>query len=463
MDVKIATLGQNKGTQRVWLEGQMLLRCGFSPKTRYQIKTENGSLILYKEEIGFRIVSSRTRADKEIPIIDINSRELLAMFDGLEQVRVIFKDNEIHILPLASELHARERLERVKAKMASNTPLSFGSLAHGGGVMDDAMEAGFTLEGVPSHLAFANEIRSDLTEHAISLKRTWTDKTIGLNMPMQELAFDEYVVKKLGYCDILSVGQPCSGASVAGRVKRGLVHAEAHPEVGHLVVAFLAIVVRVQPIAISLECVVPYFSSASMDIIRTQLNDMHYDVHETTVEGADWNVLEHRRRMVMIATTKGMPFSFSDLVKPELATQLLSSILEDIALDDPRWSLMSGLKEKEKRDAAANKSFAMQIFTGASTKIGTLTKGISKRRSTDPMIQNSVNPELLRTTTPIEHARAKGVCPTMIEGLSATIAHEMLGQSVIYPIFVSVGQTLAKAFKAMNQIHAEPEFQLACG
>ena len=213
MDVSIATIGQNKGAKRVWLEGNMLLRAGFTPKTRYQVKTERGAVVLVKESVGFRIVSSRTRFDKEIPIIDINSAELLSMFDGLEHVRVIFKEGEIHILPLASEVRARERVARVEDKLITGAPLRFGSLAHGGGVMDDALEAGFSDAGVSTELGFANEIRSDLTEHAISLERSFTPSTIALNGKMQELAFDDYVMSKLGKVDILSAGLPCSGAS----------------------------------------------------------------------------------------------------------------------------------------------------------------------------------------------------------------------------------------------------------
>lgn len=39
----------------------------------------------------------------------------------------------------------------------------------------------------------------------------------------------------------------------------------------------------------------------------------------------------------------------------------------------------------------------------------------------------------------------------MIAGLSATIANELLGQSVIYRVFVAVGQLLASSIKAMTR------------
>lgn len=466
-DVAISSIGKNRGALRLWLEGRMLDRAGFGPRTRFQIRTEAGALILTKERAGFRVVSSRTRADRETPIIDINSGELLAIFEGLEHVRVTFHEGEIHIQPLASELRARERIERAEEKARTGEPLTFGSLAHGGGVMDDALEAGFKLAGVAAHLGFANEIRSDLTEQAIELGRAWTPTTVALNGKMQELAFDDEIMRSIGTCDVLSAGLPCSGASIAGRAKRHLAHPEAHPEVGHLVVPFLAIIARVNPLAIVIENVTQYGTTASMEIIRTMLADMHYDVSETTVDGADWGAMENRKRMVMVAVTRGMRFSFDDLAKPGPAGGTLADILEPIALDDPRWSTMEGLKDKASRDAAdgqteemKGKNFAMQIFDAASSKIGTLTKGLSKNRSTDPKIQHPVNPDLLRVPTAIEHARAKQIPEAMIAGLSSTIAQEMLGQSVIYSPFVALGKLLAESIKQLSEV-AEPEpFQL---
>lgn len=463
MDVKITSIGQNRGAHRVWLEGAMLTRAGFTPKTRYQIKTENGAVILTREDKGFRIVSARTRAEREIPIIDINSAEILAMFDGLEHVKVTFDEGSIYIEPLASELRARERVARATKKLATGEALSFGSLAHGGGVMDDALAAGFEEAGIKTHLKFANEIREDLTEHSINLGRTFTEKTIALNGKMQELAFDNEVMNSVGYVDIISAGLPCSGASVAGRVKRALVHPESHPEVGHLVVPFLAIIARLNPLAIELENVVPYGNSASMEIIRSMLADLGYIVHEAILEGADFGALENRKRMVMVAVTKGISFDFSLLEKPKFTPQTLGDILEPIALDDSRWSKMEGLKAKEVRDAANNKSFAMQIFTSESEKICTLTKGLSKNRSTDAKIQHPTNPELLRVPTPTEHARAKQIPEAMIAGLSATIAHEMLGQSVIYKKIVAVGKLLGQSIAALTAPKQEEEFFLtAC-
>ena len=98
--------------------------------------------------------------------------------------------------------------------------------------------------------------------------------------------------------------------------------------------------------------------------------------------------------------------------------------------DSSRWSPMTGLKTKHAHDEAEGKGFRLQIFDHDASSIGTVTKGYAKVRSTDPKICHQDKPDLLRQLTPAEHARAKSIPSQLADGLSETIAHEMLGQSV---------------------------------
>ena len=91
----------------------------------------------------------------------------------------------------------------------------------------------------------------------------------------------------------------------------------------------------------------------------------------------------------------------------------------------------------------------MQVFDEDSATIGTLTKGYSKVRSTDPKLRHADNPDLLRQLTPAEHARVKDVPAHLIEGLSPTIAHEVLGQGVVYRPFEALGEYLGEALSAV--------------
>jgi DNA (cytosine-5)-methyltransferase 1 len=200
-------------------------------------------------------------------------------------------------------------------------------------------------------------------------------------------------------------------------------------------------------LVVVLENVPQYRDTASGAIIRSQLRDLGYSVHEVVLSGESFNAVEDRKRYCMVAVTNGVSFSMNDLVVPEWIPVTLGDALDEVDDDDPRWSAMPGLKAKQERDKEAGKGFMMQIFDGGSTRIGTVTKGYAKVRSTDPKIRHPRNPDLLRQLTAGEHARVKQIPERLIDGLCETTAHEVLGQSVIYGPFMAIGALIASALK----------------
>ncbi|ACT52103.1 DNA cytosine methyltransferase [Methylovorus glucosotrophus] len=446
----IKKIGQNKGAPRVWLEGSQTARAGFAPGQRFDIHVEGQTIVLQANPDGSRVVSSKKSGDSLNPVIDINSKELLAIFDGMSAIRVAVKEGQIYLVPLASELKKQERYKRLKTKLQTGEPLALGSLSHGGGILDHAIHSGLRAAGIDSKLAFANEIREELLEHAAIHNDAWSENTQIFAAPMQELAFDERGLANIPKTEALVMGLPCSGASKAGKAKRGLIHPESHPEVGHLVVSALVILSKSNPAIVILENVPHYANSASADILRNQLRDMGYNTQERILNGKEWGTLENRDRWVMVAVTHGIEFDFSQLIPPDARPMRLGDVLEEVPLDDPRWNKMQYLKDKEVRDAAEGKNFKMQIFTEDSEHIGTLTKGYAKVRSTDPKIQHPEDPDLLRQITPEEHARIKQVPEHLIAGLSNTVAHEVLGQSVVYTPFKDLGQEVGQVLNVFS-------------
>lgn len=449
----VFSMGQHRGHPRLWLEGRYLERAGFRAGCAYSVEVGPLRVVLRLVEAGDRTVSGKDSAAGRRPVIELNRASLLGELAGFDRVRVVVCDAEIHVMPLASEVKRRRRLQRTAARLREGSALQIGSLSHGGGVLSHALHQGLGDAGVAATLAFANEVRADLCMHAASVNDCWHDETVGLVAPMQELAIDTWAMARLPECDVLEAGIPCSGASIAGRSKRGLVHPEAHPEVGHLVVPALALIAQCNPLLVLIENVVPYQSSASADILRNALRDLGYDVHEAVVDSAKFNALEQRKRFVLVAVTSGVEFDLAELEQRHPAPQRLrlGDVLEAPELVADRWSEMAGLKRKEVRDKAEGKGFAMQVFGAESNRICTITKGYAKRRSTDAKIQNPDRPELLRQITAIEHARVKQVPERLIEGLSETIAHELLGQSVVYEPFRAIGRLIGDALGRWRQ------------
>lgn len=123
---------------------------------------------------------------------------------------------------------------------------------------------------------------------------------------------------------------------------------------------------------------------------------------------------------------------------------------------DPRWSAMQYLNDKEVRDIKAGKGFRMQLYDGSETRINTLTKGLAKRRSTDPFFRNPENPDLLRLPTVREHARCKGIPEHLVDGLCQAIWHELLGQSIVYRPVRELARLLGEALQKFASVQISP-------
>ncbi|MGS0741104.1 DNA cytosine methyltransferase [Glaciimonas sp. GG7] len=444
----VKKLGQNKGAPRIWLEGALASLGGFNPGTRFDVDVHGRMVVLQANPDGTRVVSGKKIGEKTNPVIDLNSKELLAVFDGMAAVRIAVKDGEIFILPLASELKKQERFNRLREKLESGEPITIGSLSHGGGILSHAFHTGLASAGIESKLSFANEIRPELLEHARMHNDAWSTDTKVYAAPMQELAFDERGLASIPLVEGMEISLPCSGASPAGRSKKGLSKPEDHEQVGHLVVASLILLAKANPAIVLYENVPAYAESGSASILRNQLRDLGYETHEKFLNGKEWGALENRNRWCMVAVTQGIKFDFDQLVPPVPAERRLGDVLEVIPDDDPRWSRMQGLRDKEVRDKAQGKGFSMQIYSEDSDHVNTITKGYGKVRSTDPKLRNANNPDLLRQLTPLEHAAVKSIPPHLISGLSNTVAHEVLGQSIVFPGFRDVGQHIGNAMNA---------------
>lgn len=446
-NIKTVSIGENKGAPRVWLQGRFPELAGFTPGARFRLEVirDRDCVALRLDDQGQRRVCSKTSGERQIPVIDLNSTEALGIFEGLAHVRAVADGNVIYLLPLASETRIKERVERLRAKLDANEPLDVGSLSHGGGVLSLAIHEGMKAGGIATRLAFANDVNDGLLEHAAGANPAWTDETVSVAMPMQELAFDQWAIDRLGTVDCLEIGMPCEASSLAGRAKNGNVCPESHEHVGHLAAAFLAIVARVNPSLIILECVLPYKQSASAWIIRRQLADLGYDVQETVFSGEPWGVLEHRERFCLVGVTRGVSFDLASVQPGLRPVPTLGAILDDTPSDSPAYREVGYLKTKEVKDKAAGKGFAVPYLTPEANHVPTLRKGYNKGGSCDARLLHPTNPALSRLLSPREHAACKEIPPCLIKGLPNTAAHELLGQSILFAPFRALGAALGRA------------------
>lgn len=441
MQISYLKLGENKGAKRLWVQGRRLAASGFHPGVTYDVSYEDdGALSITIKPDGAHKVSSKKQGDAIVPVIDLNNRTLERVFGSeVTRVRAVIGKGEIRVTIHPDDVAAKERLDRLTEALESGRPLAVGSVAHGGGVLDHALHEGFKRGGVKTELAFAIEIERDYLEASLANNPVWTDRSVAIHAPMEEVE-----PALLGKVEIMAGGLPCQGASLAGKAKNGNRTAEEHATAGPLFIAFLQIIKAVNPAIVLLEQVPPYQSTVSMAVIRQVLEKWGYEVTETILDES-MGALETRKRLCVVATTKGLSFDWRALVPVRRKEETLAEVLEDLPDDDPRWKTYSYLADKEQRDMAAGKGFRTQVLSPEATSCGTIGRGYQKARSTEARIRHPRNPSLSRLLTPREHARVKTCPEQLVDGVSDTTAHEVLGQSVIHVAFVAVGQLLAES------------------
>lgn len=443
----VRRIGINKGRPRVYLDSAAMTEAGFLPGQSYErtVDLESKKVILTVTKDGRYQVCKKEKLGRLIPIIDINSAEALASFDGMDAVRIVFETGRIQIMTLASEANRSNRLERLRENLSKGILLTAG-VSFGGGVLDHAAHAGLKSAGLNAKLTLANEIDEGLLDHASGHNDIWRTDTLGLAAPMQEVVQDVALMSRLKPVDLLAMGIPCSGASRAGVSKRKLAIMEDHPEVGHLVASAIMIINRIQPAIVVVENVPEYEASASAQILRQHMRDCGYEVQEKVLRARDFGCLENRNRWFMVCSTRGLSVSLEGLEPKVLPVRKLGNYLEPISPDAQDWRTFDYLKSKEVRDAAKGNSFAMQLVTPDSTSVPTLRKGYHKGGSTDPLVVHPSDPQLLRQLTVKEHARIKEVPEHLVADLSKTDGHILLGQGIAYApvraLFNRIGECL---------------------
>lgn len=81
-------VGNNRGRNRVWLEGNRLTKMGWLWHTTYTQVEHAESIVLTKNSTGSKKVAGRNKAGKDTPIIDLAGHYLDFMEGGRAEVVV---------------------------------------------------------------------------------------------------------------------------------------------------------------------------------------------------------------------------------------------------------------------------------------------------------------------------------------------------------------------------------------
>lgn len=444
--VSYTRMGANRGAPRLWLEGGRLERCGFHAGAKFLVELDlvQRQVRLKLDPAGDRAVSGRKRTlasgdVRSTPIVDIAGASLAAALGGEgARLRAVLATGEIvfDLHPVEKAIEARETRTREHLQAGF---LTESALCAGAGVATLALQEGVESTGVQTRVDWIIDRDGRYLDLAAMNNPAITPDT-----RLYEASLEEVETAALTGTDLLQVSLPCTGHSLSGKAKRGLNQPEDHPTDALAVVGLVRILEAVNPSAVISENVTQARDSASYALIRAYLHEQGYAIFENYLDNQQAGSIENRERWWMVAISRGLAEGFTMGRVPEQPRTFatLGEAMDAIGHADTRWKAFEYLEAKAVRDAAAGKGFKRQLVDGSATQIGTVGRGYAKARSTEPFIVREDG--MQRLLTPAEHARVKGIPESLVDGASDTLAHEVLGQSILYGHARGIGQALGE-------------------
>lgn len=436
------------GQPRLWLEGRRLLSAGFEPGARYDVSLDVRHACISLDlapASGRRTVHRRRRSDSFSPVVDIRNEALAQLVGTLDlphapRFRATFYPGRVVI-----ELHPEDAATSAAEARRQAAPhlIEIGSVFHGGGFLDAALHAGLQEAGMHPRLRWAVERDSRYLEASFHAHPDlWR---AGAKAILADL--DDVPPTSLPPTTLLTAGIPCTGSSWQGRVARGLDTPEDHPDAGHLFLTTAALICLQRPQILVVENVPEFRTTAGWQALTQALGKWGYVVETDEFSGPNFGTLDMRRRMVSVARRPHLPPMLAAMEPPpSTRPQRVADILDPIPADHPSWKPYEHVHAKAARDKAAGHNLQTPVYTGSETQTRTLVKGYGDgTKSWQPFVRHPTDPTLMRKFTKSEHARLKGVPTHTVATLPENLAHQVMGQGVIWPIFKSLGLAIARA------------------
>jgi DNA (cytosine-5)-methyltransferase 1 len=412
-------IGRNKDAPRVWLEGLYLLRAGFLPAHRIQVHFSQQRVEITLAPEGTRVVSSKTRHNQSIPVLDLNTSALADSFGPITTLQVQINNGTIVLTPTQTE-----RLRATRCRNGKE-----GSLFSGGGLLTEAARlAGY-------QPAFAVEINE---QYAKVFEENHHEAR------MFNLSIEDVPVEMLPAVELLSIGLPCEPFSMARRVEKGTgkkcnktLPPEAHP-LGDLTVWAALVIRALNPATVVIEEAPGYLNSGAGFMMRLFLERAGYTVEARVIDPREYGEITARVRTVIVA------HSGSDFRWPEPApnTRTFAEIRDDESLLEDRYftsETKPWLTNHWANQTAKGNGFTSTQLDNQSTSVPCVSKRYFSQQGTGAVVKHLQRAECWRWMTLAEVRRLHGVPDSYYLGEeSKTRAGEILGQGVIVSFFQKI-------------------------
>lgn len=413
-----AKISRNKDAPRVWLEGLYLLRAGFTPTRRIQVRFSKQRVEITLAPEGARIVSSKSRNNQAVPVLDLNTSALSESFGPIAVLQVLVEPGRITLTPTLTE-----QLRSTRCRNGRE-----GSVFAGGGLLTEAARrAGYDP-------AFAIEINERYAE-VFERNHQGTQ--------MRNMSIEDVPLDSLPPVELVSIGLPCEPYSLArtvsknGRRDRSLPP-EAHP-LAHLMIWSCLLIRTLNPATVIIEEAPGFLTSGAGYMMCQFLEHAGYTVEAAVLDPRNFGELCGRRRAVIVAHTA------EHFTWPEQSpcTQTLKDILDDPAAvedlyftaEDKPWLINHWRTQTEKGNG-----FAAPQLSETSTSVPTLTKRYQAIRGDAPVLAHPTRKGTWRLFTITETMKLHGLDPNSykLDKNSKTLSGEILGQGVIVSFFEKI-------------------------
>lgn len=434
-------MASTKKGSRIFLESRKLLSEGFSPSSKYSIEYNKQlkTITLSLSDFGDKKVSSRSRYNETLPIIDICNNTLTDVFDPESQVVARVKDGKIVISEQELLRNKKEREVSLLLKIKENLSLDEGSLCTGGGISTHAIHNALSGLGINSKVKMIAEIDSRYLQVAL---KNLKEVDVIHECKIEEIEFQD--IPKL---DILSFSLPCTGHSIAGKTARGLKNAEEHPEASTSVFGALRYIVKSNPALIISENVIQAQFSATYTLLKAEIQRLGYSIQEFILDETHAGALEKRKRYWFVAYSSGLPL---DEIIPKKYERDFSRVGDIIDSSESSWIALDYFDKREKENTESGRGFKKNLIRDEDNGMGVIPRNYTKRQISNP---HYVTEKGIRLFNLSEHSKIKGIPVELTQDLPATVGHEILGQSILYKhaygLTVSVFNSLLKSLRSL--------------
>lgn len=423
----------NKGG-RIWVEGDSLRRAGFSPNKRYRVSYREEELELRLSKKGERSVSKRTRSQMVYPIIDLNNSKILDIFEENTPLKCWVEKGVIRISVHRIKKLQKEREERLLEKLEKGQSLAEAALFAGGGISTHGIHEGLKKSKIKAKIDSVAELDKrylQLAERNLRPAMSYRGKV------------EDIEPKDIREADILSFSMPCTGHSGLGKAKKKIKMAEEHEEASTAIFGVINYIVHSNPSVMVSENVVSARGSATYVLLKSELNRIGFDVFEYELDHRQAGSVEKRKRYWFVAVSKGLAklFSFGEMKVPVYPRkhQTIGSLLRE--RKGEKWMPADYFSARLAKNRQSGRGFAPAFVGAKERETKVIPRNYTKRQISNPHLV-SEDGKSIRLFNPAEHARIKGVPEKLVEGAADTVAHEVLGQSVLYRHAFGMGEMI---------------------